>query len=49
MIDIEGCVEIASKWQDGQRGEEQKVDLVVGELKKYNVGCKISVVSFIML
>lgn len=37
MVDTEGCVEIASRRQDGQRGEERKVDLVVGELKRYKV------------
>ena len=37
MVDTEGSVAIASRRQDGQRGEERKVDLVVRELKRYNV------------
>ena len=37
MVDTEGSVTIASRRQDGQRGEERKVDLVVRELKRYNV------------
>ena len=32
--DSEECIEIAERRQDGQRGEDRKVDLVVGELKK---------------
>ena len=36
-IDIEGTVAIASGRQDGQRGEERKVDLIVREMKRHNV------------
>ena len=34
MVDTEGCVEIASRRHDGQRGEDRKVYLVVGDLKR---------------
>ena len=37
MVDIEGTVAIASRRQDEQRGEERKVDLIVREMKRYNV------------
>lgn len=37
MVDTEGTVATASKRQDGQTGEERKVDLVVPELKRDNV------------
>lgn len=37
MVDTEGTVAIASRRQDGQRGEERKVDLIVREMKRYNV------------
>ena len=37
MVDTEGSLAIASRRQDGQRGEDRKVDLVVREMKRYNV------------
>ena len=37
MVDTEGSVAIASTMKNGQRGEDRKVDLVVGELRRYNV------------
>ncbi len=37
MIDTEGSVAIACTRQDSQRGEDRKVDLRVGEMKRYNV------------
>ena len=37
MVDTEGKVAIASRRQDGLRGEERKVDLIVREIKRYKV------------
>ena len=37
MVDTEGSVAIASTRKNGQRGEDRKVDMVVGELRRYNV------------
>ena len=37
MVDTEGTVAIASRRQDGVRGEERKVDLIVREMKRYKV------------
>ena len=37
MVDTQGMEAIASRRQDGQRGEERKVDLIVREMKRYNV------------
>ena len=37
MVDTEGSVTIASTRKNGQRGEDKKVDLVVGELRGCNV------------
>lgn len=37
MVDTEGPVEIASQRADSHRGEDRKVDLVVNELKRYDV------------
>ena len=37
MVDTEGTAAIAGRRQDGQRGEERKVDLIVRETKRYNV------------
>ena len=37
MVDTEGTASIASRRQDGQRGKERKVDLIVSETKRYNV------------
>ena len=35
MVDMEGPIEVAS--QRSERGEDRKVDLVVGELARYDV------------
>ena len=35
MVDTEGPVEIASS--RGDRGKDRKVDLIVGEMRRYNV------------
>ena len=37
MVDTIGSLAIASRRHDGQRGKDRKVDLVVKELKRYNV------------
>ena len=37
VVDAVGLLAIASRKQNGQRGEDRKVDLVVRELKRYNV------------
>ncbi len=37
MIDTAGPIAIASRRQAGQRVEDRKVDLVVREMKRYNV------------
>ena len=37
MVDTEGSVVIASTRKNGQRREDRKLDLVVGELRRYNV------------
>ena len=37
MVDTKGSVAIASTRMNGQRGEDTKVDLVVEELRRYNV------------
>ena len=37
MIDTVGCIEIPSRQQDGQRGEDRKVDLIVDELRRYKI------------
>ena len=37
MVDIDGSVEVASVRADGQRGEQRKVDLIVQEMKRYDV------------
>ena len=37
MVDTDGPVEVASLKVDGQRGEQRKVDLVVNEMKKYDI------------
>ena len=34
MVDTEGTVAIASRRQNGLRGEERKVDLIVSEIKR---------------
>ena len=36
MVDTEGCIEVASQ-TNGKRGEDRKVDQVVGELARYDV------------
>ena len=35
MVDTEGPIEVASQWNE--RGEDRKVDLVVGKLARYGV------------
>ena len=35
MVDTEGSVAIVSTRKNGQRGEDKKVDLVIGELRRY--------------
>ena len=35
MVDTEGPIEVASQWNE--RGEDRKVDLVVGKLARYDV------------
>ena len=37
MNDTVGCIEITSRRQDGQRGEDRKVDLIVDELRRYKI------------
>ena len=37
MVDIDGSVEVASVRAGGQRGEQRKVDLIVQEMKRYDV------------
>ena len=37
IIDTIGCIEIASGRQDGQKGEDRKVDLIVDELRRYKI------------
>ena len=36
MVSTEGCIEIASRWQDGQR-RDKKVDLITDELRIYKI------------
>ena len=37
MVDTEGPVEIASQRADSHRGEDRKVNLIVNELRRYDV------------
>ena len=37
MVDTEGPIAIASRRQNGQRGEDRKVDLIVRKMKWYSV------------
>ena len=37
MVDTKGTLEVASQRTYGQRGEERKIDLIVDELRRYNV------------
>ena len=37
MVDTEGSIEEANLQTHGHRGEDRKVDLIVNELKRYNV------------
>ena len=37
MVDTEGPVEIASQRADSHRGEDRNVNLIVNELKRYDV------------
>ena len=37
MVNTESTLEVASQGTYGQRGEDRKINLIVDELKKYNV------------